>query len=244
MKSFKLLAAIDLLNGQVVRATRGDLNDTTVYSDDPVATARRWESAGADGIHLIDLAGAVKGESSALETLAAIAAAVKIPVQFGGGLRQIDQARAALDAGASRVVVGTAATAPGALREWLGLGADKLLVAADVKNGRIATHGWVQTGMPVKVFMGSLLQAGLNQVLMTDVERDGMMAGVNPESYKLWGGGSKMSIIASGGISGLDDLKTLAAIPCVGGAVLGKSIYENRIDLAEARKLLDGLVSR
>src|SRR5260370_35262442 len=108
MKSFKLWAAIDLLEGQVVRVKRGDLAEKTVYSDDPVGTAQRWEAAGADGIHLVDLAGAVHGSSTALTTLAQIAAAVKIPVQFGGGLRQPDKARAALAAGAARVGAGPA----------------------------------------------------------------------------------------------------------------------------------------
>ncbi len=244
MKNFKLWAAIDLLEGQVVRVKRGDLAEKTVYNDDPVGTAKRWEAAGADGIHLVDLAGAVHGASTALTTLAEIAAAVKIPVQFGGGLRHIDKARAALEAGAARVVVGTAATAPGALREWLTLGTDKLLISADVKGGRIATHGWTQTGMPVKVFLSTLVQAGLKEVLMTDIERDGMMSGVNSGSYKQWGGGLKLSIIASGGITEIDDLKALADVDCVGGAVLGKSIYENHIDIAAARAELDAMVSR
>ncbi len=240
MRRLQLWAAIDLADGKVVRVKRGDLKEATVYSDDPVQTARRWAAAGADGIHLVDLRGAIAGEFTAAETLRRVAHAVEIPVQAGGGIRSREAADAALLAGASRVVIGTAALA-GGLGSWLAWGAGDLLIAADVRDEKIAIRGWTDTApIAPREFLGELAEAGVGEALLTDISRDGMLSGVDPERYRRWAGGLAVSILASGGVASSDDLRKLAALDEVGGVVLGKSLYEGTVDLAEIKREMGG----
>ena len=232
MRTIKLYAAIDLLEGEVVRVRKGALEDKTVYGSDPTAMARQWADAGADGIHLVDLRGAVAGKYSAIKLLEKLCRAVDIPVQTGGGVRDFRTAQDLLYAGAPRVVVGTAATA-GDLNGWLSLGAENLLIAADVKDEKVAINGWTGTAaMTPREFLGELADAGFSEALVTDVSRDGMLGGVSAANYRGWGAGLPIGLIGSGGIAGPEDVRALAMIEEISGVVLGKALYENRLDIA------------
>lgn len=232
-----IIPAIDLKDGQCVRLTQGNLHQATVYSDDPAAMARQWQDQGAQFLHIVDLNGAFEGEPKNLTHVEAIANAVSIPIQVGGGIRSLDTVRMYLGVGAKRVVMGTTAlTNRQLVEEVLEVFPERVVVAIDAKNGLVATDGWkTVTGITAREAIISLAGLELAAVMYTDIAKDGMMAGPNIPSLKIMVEASPVPIIASGGISNLDDIKAIKALgPQVMGVILGKSLYEGKIDLAQA----------
>ncbi len=232
-----IIPAIDLKDGECVRLMQGNLHQATVYSDDPVATARKWQDQGAQLLHIVDLNGAFEGEPKNLTHVEAIVNAVSIPVQVGGGIRSMDTVRMYLGVGAKRVVMGTTALSNRQLvEEILEVFPERVVVAIDAKNGLVATDGWkTVTGISARDAISSLAGLELAAVMYTDIAKDGMMAGPNLPSLKVMVEASPVPIIASGGISTLEDIKAIKALGSkVEGVILGKSLYEGKIDLRQA----------
>ena len=232
-----IIPAIDLKDGQCVRLTQGNMHQATVYSDDPVAMARQWQDQGAQLLHVVDLNGAFEGEPKNLSHVEAIVNAVSIPVQVGGGIRSLDAVRMYLGAGAKRVVMGTTALRHRqVVEEILEVFPERVVVSIDAKNGLVATDGWkTVTDISARDAILSLAGLPLAAVMYTDIAKDGMMAGPNIPSLKIMVEASPVPIIASGGISNLEDIKAIRALgPKVEGVILGKSLYEGKIDLAQA----------
>ena len=232
-----IIPAIDLKDGQCVRLMQGNLHQATVYSNDPAATARKWQDQGAQLLHVVDLNGAFEGEPKNLQHVEAIANAVSIPIQVGGGIRSLDTVRMYLGVGVKRVVMGTTAlTNRQLVEEVLEVFPGRVVVAIDAKNGLVATDGWkTVTGITAREVIKSLDGLDLAAVMYTDIAKDGMLAGPNLQSLKIMVDASPVPIIASGGVSTLDDLKAIKALgPQVEGVILGKSLYEGKIKLPEA----------
>jgi phosphoribosylformimino-5-aminoimidazole carboxamide ribotide isomerase len=232
-----IIPAIDLKDGQCVRLMQGNMHQATVYSNNPAAMARQWQDRGAQLLHVVDLNGAFEGEPKNLSHVEAIVNAVSIPVQVGGGIRSLDTVRMYLGAGAKRVVMGTTALRHRALvEEILEVFPERVVVSIDAKNGLDPTDGWkTVTDVTAREAIVSLSGLALAAVMYTDIAKDGMMAGPNLMSLKLIVEASPVPIIASGGISSLDDIKAIKALGAhVQGVILGKALYEGKIDLAEA----------
>ncbi len=232
-----IIPAIDLKDGQCVRLTQGNMHQATVYSNDPAATAQKWQDQGAQFLHVVDLNGAFDGEPKNLAHVEAIVNAVSIPIQVGGGIRSLDTVRMYLGAGAKRVVMGTTALRHReVVEEILEVFPERVVVSIDAKNGLVATDGWkTVTNVTAREAIISLAGLELAAVMYTDIAKDGMMAGPNITSLKLIVDAAPVSIIAYGGIASLDDIKAIKALgPKVEGVILGKSLYEGKIDLRQA----------
>ena len=228
--------AIDLRGGKVVRLLEGDPERQTVFSDDPIATARDWMDQGAEWIHMVNLDGAFESDNENLRILEAVAA-LSVRVQFAGGLRDINAIGAALDAGAERLMIGTMAVRePDSFVEVLRrFGSDSIGVALDSRDGMIATHGWRETSTRSAIEFGHWMrQRGARHALYTDVARDGMLSGVDIEGTIALARETKLQVIASGGVSGLSEIRQLAASGMVAGAVIGMALYRNRFSLRDA----------
>lgn len=228
--------AIDLRRGRVVRLLHGDPAQETVHSDDPVATAQRWQAAGAEWLHVVNLDGALGESTLALDTLRAIAA-VGLPVQFGGGLRSLEDVERALDAGAARAILGTLAVeqpdvADEAVRRF---GPQAVAVALDARGDRVATHGWQQISAWTPVELGRRFAAlGVVHALYTDVSRDGDLSGVNVAATARLARETGLSVIASGGVASLDDIRALRQTEVVAGVIVGKALYSGVLTLKDA----------
>jgi phosphoribosylformimino-5-aminoimidazole carboxamide ribotide isomerase len=232
-----VIPAIDLQDGQVVRLTQGNLHQATVYSNDPVDTARKWQDQGAPLLHVVDLNGAFEGEPKNLAHIEAIVNAVSVPVQVGGGIRSLDAVRTYLGVGVKRVVMGTTALRHRQLvEEILEIFPERVVVSIDAKNGRVATDGWkTVTDITACEAITSLEGLALAAVMYTDIVKDGMMTGPNLPSLKLLVEASPIPIIASGGIASLEDIAAIKALgPKVEGVILGRALYEGKVDLSEA----------
>jgi phosphoribosylformimino-5-aminoimidazole carboxamide ribotide isomerase len=244
-----IFPAIDLRNGKCVRLTQGREEAETIYGDDPVQVARRWVEEGATWLHLVDLDGAFAGEPRQLPVVAGILQAVKIPVQLGGGLRSLEQIQAALEAGVARVILGTVAiTDPDLVRRACRrFGSQCIIVGIDARNGFVAVRGWhdESTRRSLDVAL-EMREAGCRRVVFTDTSRDGMLTGPNLSATGALAKGSGLQVIASGGVSSLEDLVSLRALEAVGveGAILGKSLYEGKIHLSEALMVAVGQLKR
>ena len=228
--------AIDIRRGRVVRLVHGDPARETVHGDDPVAAAARWLDAGAEWLHVVNLDGALGEAAQALDALAAIAA-LGAPVQFGGGLRALDDAARALDAGASRVILGTLAVhEPEQAGEAVSrFGADAVAVALDARGDRVATHGWQQVSAWAPADLGRrFAQLGVHHALFTDVSRDGDLAGVAVEATAALARDTGLAVIASGGVAGLDDIRALRAAGDIAGVVIGKALYSGALRIEDA----------
>ena len=228
--------AIDLRGGKVVRLLEGDPERQTVFSDDPIATARDWIDQGAEWIHMVNLDGAFESDNENLRILEAVAA-LSVRVQFAGGLRDINAIGAALDAGAERLMIGTMAVRkPDLFVEVMRrFGSDSIGVALDSRDGMIATHGWQETSTRSAIEFGHWMrQRGARHALYTDVARDGMLSGVDIEGTIALARETKLQVIASGGVSGLSEIRQLAASGMVAGAVIGMALYRNRFSLRDA----------
>ena len=241
----RLFPAIDILGGSAVRLVKGDFDVKTVYDTDPLAAARGWTEAGAGALHVVDLDGARAGRPVNLEQLRRISAELGVPVQYGGGLRTIGAVNDALDAGAARVILGTAAFSdPDLLRVALEAhGAERVLVSVDVRGGRLSTAGWTETTDYSTEQVLSLLQSsGVRELVYTNVDRDGMLAGPDIEEVRTVAGLVNGRFLYSGGISALSDLERLAGLaqPTLAGVIVGKALYERRFTVAEAQTALGG----
>ncbi len=241
----ELYPAIDISEGRAVRLRSGRFDQQTIYVDDPLEAARGWAAAGARRLHVVDLDGARQGEPVALGHIAAIAAEVGVPVQCGGGLRSLDAVAAALDAGAVRVVLGTAAHRdPQLLDAALERHGEAVAVAVDVRGGRVATAGWMETTeLDAQAVVERLQERGVTTVVYTDADRDGTLEGPALEAAAAAasrGDGAGAQVIYSGGIGTLADLDALVALdaPALGGVIVGKALYEGRFTVAEAQAAL------
>lgn len=237
-----VIPAVDVLDGKVVRLQRGQREQVQVYADDPAAAASGWAKAGARFLHVVNL-NAAFGEPVNLTSLCArLAREVGVPFEVGGGIRSAEAAEAYLAAGAARIVVGTSTVRDS--RTFLEIlrrvGGERVVVAVDVKQGRVATHGWTATvDLRAEELAGLIRGLGVGRLMVTDVERDGMMAGPNVELMRAVAKASGLPVIASGGIASVDDLRRLKAEAPAGieAAIVGKALYDGRIKLEEVRDL-------
>jgi phosphoribosylformimino-5-aminoimidazole carboxamide ribotide isomerase len=251
----QIFAAIDLKNGQCVRLRQGDPEAKTVYGDDPAAMAEKWAETGVDWLHVVNLDGAFgEPEKSAknIDALQAILDRVNVPVQFGGGLRSPEDIARALNIGVSRVIVGSmAADRPRQMLDVLGqFGSEQVVLGLDVKDGKVATHGWRQLAETDALKLVQLIQtAGLTHVIYTDISRDGMLNGINIEAtVALVRAGNaahserRFKVIASGGVAGIEDVRRVKAVEHEGveGLIIGKALYTGAVDLAEAMRIAHG----
>lgn len=232
-----LYPAIDIRGGKAVRLLEGDYERETTYDADPADAARRWASEGAEFLHVVDLDGAKAGEPQNLDAVERIAA-LACPVQVGGGLRDADSVKAVLDAGAERVVIGTAALRdPDFLAATLAEHGDRIVVSVDAKAGKVALEGWTETGEEgVVETVAALGRRGVSRFLCTAIEVDGTMAGPALDQLSEVAAATDAQIIASGGVGNLSHLEALAhlATPNVEGAIVGRALYEHRFTVAEA----------
>ena len=226
--------AIDLFEGKAVRLYQGDYGQMTVYSEDPPALARDFRAAGAKCLHLVDLEGARSGETPNLETVRALAGC-GLFTEVGGGIRSMAVAEAYLSAGVDRVILGTAAvTDEGFLKEALAAFGEKVAVGADLRDGFVAIRGWTEkTSLPAMEFCVHMEALGVGTLIITDISRDGAMRGTNRALYGELSRALQLRIIASGGVSSLEDVTALKALG-VSGAIIGKAYYTGAIDLKEA----------
>ena len=232
----EVIPAIDLKDGACVRLYQGDFEKTTVFSTDPAETALRWQSAGAPRIHVVDLDGSRSGIPANLESIRAIADAVSVPLQVGGGVRTVETAQALLEAGVERVVLGTAAVEDPALVEELcrSWGAERVVVAVDARKGRVAIRGWTEdTPVDATELVKEMAALGPGRFLYTDISRDGTMTAPNFDAVAAMVQNTGMAIIASGGVTSLADLRRLAQTGAE-AAIVGRALYEGSLDLAEA----------
>jgi phosphoribosylformimino-5-aminoimidazole carboxamide ribotide isomerase len=240
-----IIPAIDLKDGQCVRLRQGLMDDSTVFSDDPVAVARRWVEAGCRRLHLVDLNGAFAGEPVNGEVVTAIAAAYpELPIQIGGGIRNLETIEHYVRAGVDYVIIGTKAVKePAFVAEACAAFPGKVIVGLDAKDGLVATDGWAEVSTVRATDLARQFESdGVSAIVYTDIARDGMMQGVNVEATVAMAQASSIPVIASGGITNLDDIRALLAVADQGicGAITGRAIYEGTLDVAEAQHLCDG----
>lgn len=232
----KLYPAIDLKDGKCVRLKQGEFDNITVYSDEPYKIAMHFEECGASFIHLVDLDGALKGHSVNEETIKKIVSSVKIPCELGGGIRTMEDIERVLSYGVYRVIIGTKAVSdPDFVKAAIDkFGSDRIVVGVDAKNGLVAIEGWGQVSDKTAVSLcEAMKEIGVKHIVYTDISKDGMLSGPNVEMTKLLTDKTGLDIIASGGVSGMVDLRNLSAAG-IRGAIMGKAIYEKRIDVKEA----------
>lgn len=239
-----IIPAIDLKDGQCVRLRQGLMDDSTVFSDDPVAMAARWLAAGCRRLHLVDLNGAFAGEPVNGEVVAAIARAYPdLPMQIGGGIRSLATIEHYVRAGVDFVIIGTKAVKePDFVAKACRAFPGRVIVGLDAKDGRVATDGWAEVSELLATDLAKRFERdGVSAIVYTDIARDGMMQGVNVEATLAMARASSIPVIASGGITDLDDIRALAKVSGEGiiGAITGRAIYEGTLDLAEAQALCD-----
>lgn len=237
-----LYPAIDLKDGQCVRLRQGDMDRATVFNDDPAAQAAAFARAGAGWLHVVDLNGAFAGKPVNADAVAAIVDAVDVPVQLGGGIRTMATVESWLERGVARVILGTVAVkdpalAAAACREWPG----RVALGIDARGGRVAVEGWAEES---ELAAGELAlrfeEAGAAAVVYTDIDRDGVLQGPNVAATAALADAISTPVIASGGVASLDDLRALAAAPGIAGAIVGRALYDGRVDLAAALALTGG----
>lgn len=236
--SFTVIPSIDLKSGQVVRLLRGAMDQATIYGSDPAAAALRFESEGARIIHVVDLDGAVAGEPKNLDAVRAIRAAVRCELDVSGGLRTMDSLRVVIDAGADRVSIGSAALLnPALLKEACAAYPGRVFGSLDVREGRIAIKGWVETSaLSVEEAARRFRDAGVAAAIVTDIARDGTQSGIDPQAARATARTIALPIIVSGGVASLSDIIKLQPLFADGvvGVISGRALYEGRFTLAEA----------
>jgi phosphoribosylformimino-5-aminoimidazole carboxamide ribotide isomerase len=237
----KIIPSIDLVDGKCVRLTQGNFDEKKIYDSDPVAVAKRFAEAGIERLHLVDLDGAKAGKVINNQILERIAAETKLKIDFGGGIKSDDDIQKVFDCGANQVTAGTIAVQnPKLVLSWIQkFGKDKIILGADVLNGIVRINGWVNPS-EIKLFdfITNYQWHGIRYVLCTDIEKDGMMKGSSVDLYKsIIKQFPEMRVIASGGVSSIEEIKQLNKIGCY-GVVIGKAIYENLISLEDLAKLI------
>ena len=241
----EVIPAIDLLGGKCVRLYQGDYNQASVFNDNPVEVARQWEKEGATRLHVVDLDGAKSGQSVNLGVIEAIAKAIDIPVQVGGGLRDRKGVERLLATGVQRAILGTVAVEnPELVTQLCQEFRDRIVVGIDARNGKVATRGWLETSeVEATTLAKQMAQQGAAAIIYTDIHRDGTLSGPNMEALRELAESIDIPVIASGGVSSLTDLLSLSSLESVGvtGAIVGKAIYTGDLSLKEAvRAVGDG----
>lgn len=239
-----IIPAIDLKDGQCVRLRQGRMEDSTVFSEDPVEVAGRWVEAGARRLHLVDLNGAFEGKPVNGEIVNAIARRYPdLPIQIGGGIRSKEVIQAYLDAGVQWVIIGTQAVKdPDFVTAMCRNFPGHIIVGLDARDGKVATDGWAETSeVDASALAQRFANDGVSAIVYTDIARDGMMEGVNLDATRRLAEATSIPVIASGGVSNMDDVKQLASVADSGitGAITGRAIYEGGLDLTEAQKWCD-----
>ena len=242
-----LIPAIDLKDGHCVRLKQGDMDQSTLFSEDPAAMARKWVQAGARRLHLVDLNGAFAGKPQNHAAIKAILREVgdEIPVQLGGGIRDLDTIERYIDDGLRYVIIGTAAVKnPGFLKDACVAFGGHIIVGLDAKDGKVATDGWSKMSGHEVIDLAKKFEAyGVESIIYTDIGRDGMMGGINIDATVKLAQAVKIPVIASGGLHNIGDVEALCAVQAEGieGVICGRSIYEGTIDLAQAQERADEL---
>ncbi len=230
-----------------MRLIRGDLRDETVYSENPVSMAKLWQGKGAQWLHVVDLDGAITGKPANLDHVFAIVKALKIPVQFGGGIRDFESLKAVLDKGVARVILGTSAALDERfLKKAVDKYGDRIVVGVDAKDGYIALKGWVETSKRSALDFAKDMQAvGVKRLIHTDIKKDGMLSGPNVKACKELAASIKIPVIASGGVTSLRDVDRLRQLERYGvdAAIVGKALYSGAMELKDAIKVGAGLAS-
>jgi phosphoribosylformimino-5-aminoimidazole carboxamide ribotide isomerase len=239
-----LFPAIDIQGGRAVRLVQGRFEDETVYADDPLDAARDWVAAGAKALHVVDLDGARSGEPKSIDQLRRIATETGVPVQYGGGLRSIEAVEAAIEAGAERVILGTAAFRDmDLLDEAVARHGGRLVVSVDVRGGNVATAGWTETTeLPATEAIVRLQDRGVRGFVYTDADRDGMLDGPDLDAVRAISDAVRGRFVYSGGIGSADDLRALHGLRLVNlaGVISGKALYERRFEIREGHAALAG----
>ena len=240
MYAFEAIPAVDLKGGKCVRLQEGVASRSTEYSDDPVSMALHWEALGATRLHLVDLDGAFSGQSAHLGIAKSIFQALKIPVQFGGGLRTLQQIETILNLGAKRAILGTVAVDhPEIVEEAVRHFPQSIVVGIDARNGKVALRGWVdQTTVTAVELARRMKDLGIERIIYTDVARDGMLRGVNCEETETVCREAEIKVIASGGVSEIGDVRAFWERRSCGieGVILGRALYDRKIDFTDLRK--------
>lgn len=235
----RIIPAIDIIDGKCVRLSQGDYNTKKIYNENPLEVAKEFEDYGIQYLHLVDLDGAKSSQIINYKTLEQIVNKTNLKVDFGGGIKSNDDIRIAFECGANQITGGSIAVQnPSLFSEWISqYGTEKIILGADAKDRKIATHGWLETSeLDVIDFITEYQQKGIDYVICTDISKDGMLQGTSNELYKEILANAPVKLIASGGVSSIDDLIKVKELGCE-GAILGKAIYEGRIELRELHKI-------
>lgn len=230
-----IIPAIDLIGGKAVRLVKGDYQQVTVYSDTPAEVAKSFEAQGAKYLHVVDLDGAKEGSTANFDTIAEIVKQTNLSVEVGGGIRSMDTIQKYVDIGVDRVIIGTAAvTDPEFLEEAVAKYGEHVTVGVDIKDGMVAIKGWLEvSSLSCFEFCQKMQDLGVKTIICTDISKDGMMSGTNRELYCELSDRFSLNIIASGGVSSMEDIEALSAME-LWGAIVGKAIYTGAIDLSQA----------
>lgn len=239
--AFTIYPAIDLRGGKCVRLVQGDYQQETVYAEDPVQVALEWEKQGAEWLHLVDLDAARTGEWTNLSVIEQMIDKVSIPIQMGGGIRNLERLERLLTKGIARVVIGSAAIEqPEFVRQALAQYADQIAIGIDAREGKVAIHGWLQTSeVSFDQLAKEMVKLGAKRFIFTDIARDGMLSGVNLDAVRRLARTAGVEVIASGGVHTLSDIEKLRAYQNegIGGVIIGKALYTGKIQLTEALKI-------
>jgi phosphoribosylformimino-5-aminoimidazole carboxamide ribotide isomerase len=235
-----IIPAIDLKDGKCVRLLQGKKDEVTVYSDDPAEMARKWQDLGAELLHVVDLDGAFTGEQKNFDKIKAIREAIDIPIELGGGIRDVERIEKLISLGVDRTIIGTsAAKNPEVVEDACKKFPGQVIVGIDAKDGKVAIKGWVEvTELDAIEFARQMEAIGAAGIIYTDISRDGMLTGPNIEAMAKMTESVKIPVIASGGVSKLDDIKALMQINNLWGVITGKALYSGALDLKEAIELV------
>lgn len=237
-----LFPAIDIRGGKCVRLLKGRFDQETVFADRPADMAIKWQAQGGKYLHLVDLDGALQGRPVNLEAIRDIIANVNVPIQLGGGIRNIESIEAWLEAGVSRVILGSIAVKnPDLVKEACHKFGERIVVGIDAKDGEVAVEGWgISGGVKATELAKRMADVGVARIIYTDISRDGTLSGVNVESTVELARAAGIPVIASGGVAGMDDVYKVAAATEIEGMIIGKALYTGKIELAEALRVAEG----